>query len=171
MTRGRLISLILYEGLGLLVAAAALVLLYTGSAKLLAPSAFAETINTHGLIPRDLTPHVAWGVIAMELAVGISTLWLVLAERRIKPAAIGAGLVFTAFAWYAGAMILFPPPAPTGCGCAGSGVTDIADWGAITWRNAATAALLLVALPLTTNRLAAQVGTSEPPTPCAQTRH
>ncbi len=147
MTRERFISLIRFEGLGLLVAAAALVLLYTGSAKLLAPSAFVETINSHGLIPRDLTPHVAWGVIAMEIAVGISTLWLVLAEHRIKPAAIGAGLVFAAFAWYAAAMILFPPPAPTSCGCAGSGTTDIADWGAITWRNAAAAGLLILAVP------------------------
>lgn len=30
---------------------------------------------------------------------------------------------------------------------------------------------LLVALPLTSNHLTARIDTSEPPTPCAQTRH
>lgn len=30
---------------------------------------------------------------------------------------------------------------------------------------------LLIALPLTTDRLNAQTDTSEPPMPCAQTRH
>ena len=149
MILARLISLLRTEGVALLVVGAAVVLLYTGSAKLTAPSAFAETIEAQGLIPRDLTPHVAWGVIAAELAVGISALWLVLAERRVRHAAIGAGLLFAAFAWYAGATVLFPPPAPTGCGCAGSGASDIADWGAITWRNAAAAGLLIIAAPLT----------------------
>lgn len=148
MTRDRLISTLTLEGAGLLVASAALVLLYTGSAKLVAPSLFAQTIEAQGLIPRDLTPHVAWGVIAMELAVGVRALWLVLAERRVRPAAIGAGLVFAAFAWYAGAMVLFPPPEPTGCGCAGSGTADLADWGAITWRNSAVAGTLLVLTPV-----------------------
>ena len=147
MTRDRLIPFLRVQGSALFVIAAALVLLYTGSAKLLGPSAFAQTIEAHGLIPRDLSPHVAWGVIAMELSVGTSALWLVLAERRTRAAAIGAGLVFAAFAWYAGAMVLFPPPAPTGCGGAGSASTEAANWGAITGRNSALAAALLVFVP------------------------
>ncbi len=155
MTRGRFISFLRVQGSAFFVIAAALVLLYTGSAKLLGPSAFARTIEAQGLIPRDLSPHVAWGVITMELSVGTSALWLVLAERRTRAAAIGAGLVFAAFAWYAGAMVLSPPPEPTGCGCAGSSPTDIADWGAITGRNSALAAALLVAVPAAAYRFRA----------------
>ncbi len=153
MTRERLISVLRAQGSALLVASAALVLLYTGSAKLMAPSSFAQTIEAQGLIPRDLTPHVSWGVIAMELSVGTSALWLVLAERRVRGASIGAGLVFGAFAWYAGAMVLFPPPAPTGCGCAGSASQDPAHWGTITGRNSAAAAMLLVVVPAAASRL------------------
>ena len=159
------------EGIGFLVALTATVPLYTGFAKLLSPAAFREALLAQSLIPEPIVSQVAWGVILLEIVIGTSALWHIAGKGIIHRAVLMLASLFALFALYAGAMILFPPPAPTGCGCTGSDVTDIADWGAITWRNAATAALLLVALPLTTDRLNAQTDTTEPPTPCAQTRH
>lgn len=147
MTRKRFIEILRTCIPSIVVAAAAIVLIYTGSAKLLAPSTFAQTIASHGLIPEVLTPHVAWGVIALELLVGVSSLWLLTGRRLTRHAAMGAAAVFAAFAWYAGAMVVFPPPAPTSCGCAGS-AQEPANWRALTARNAGAAGLLVIMLPV-----------------------
>lgn len=147
MTRARVVTFIRTHLPPLVVAAAAIALVYTGSAKLLAPTAFAQTIASHGLIPEVLTPHVAWGVITLELAVGVGSLWLIAGKRLLQPAAISAALVFAAFAWYAGAMVLFPPPEPTSCGCAGASA-EPADWRTLTGRNTALAAALFITLPI-----------------------
>ena len=147
MTKKRLIRSVARFGVPFVIASASIVLIYTGSSKLLSPSAFAETIATHGLIPNDLTPHISWGVIALELTIGVSSLWLLVGKQLTKPAAIGASVVFAAFAWYAGAMVVFPPDAPTSCGC--SGATDEpANWRALTGRNSAAAGLLLLTIPV-----------------------
>lgn len=161
MTRHRLMSILRFDGIALLVCAAGALLLYTGSSKLLGPSTFAETIASHGLIPKDLSPHIAWGVIAMELGVGASVLWLILAENRLRAAAIATAIVFAAFAWYAGAMTLFPPPEPTSCGCSGSAAAEPADWRQLTGRNACAAALLFLAAPIAGRSLRATP--SQPP--------
>lgn len=146
MTLARITRLLRVDAARAVILGAALVLLYTGSAKLTGPRAFAETIASHALLPRDLAPQIAWGVIAMELAVGTGALWLVLAQGRLRAAAASLALAFTAFAWYAGALVVFPPPAPASCGCAGSASALPADWGAITARNTlAAAGLALVA--------------------------
>ncbi|MFI4873461.1 MAG: MauE/DoxX family redox-associated membrane protein [Phycisphaerales bacterium JB061] len=148
MTRQQVDAIARRFGVPAVIAAASIVLIYTGSAKLLGPSAFAETIATHGLVPRDLTPHAAWGVIAAELSIGVSSLWLLVGKQLTKPAAIGTALIFAGFAWYAGAMVIFPPEAPTSCGCTGD-FEEPADWRALTGRNSATAGVLLLTLPMT----------------------
>jgi len=135
------------EGIGLLVAITATVPLYTGTAKLLSPAAFREALLAQSLIPEPIVSQVAWGVILLEIAIGSSALWHVAGKGTIHRAVLMLASLFALFSLYAAAMILFPPPAPTGCGCAGSGTTDIADWGAITWRNAAAAGLLILAVP------------------------
>lgn len=56
MTRERFIEFTRSHVPPVVIAAAAIVLIFTGSAKLLAPSTFAQTIASHGLIPEALTP-------------------------------------------------------------------------------------------------------------------
>ena len=149
MKHRRLIHILRFEGSALLVSAAATIFIYTGVAKLIDPAAFSKTIASHGLLPADLAPNIAWGVIALELAIGISALWLVLGERRIKPAAIATAILFGSFAWYAGAMVLFPPPAPASCGCAWASAANDqpANWRVIAGRDSVAAALLLLMIP------------------------
>lgn len=138
MTRDRFIQIVRAHVPPVVIAAAAIVLIFTGSAKLLAPTTFAQTIASHGLIPEALTPHVAWGVIAAELVVGVGSLWLLIGRRLTRRAAV---------AWYSGAMVVFPPPAPMSCGCAGS-AEEPADWRSLTGRNSAAAGLLVFMLPV-----------------------
>ena len=126
----------------LLVLAAATLLIFTGFAKAFDTESFALTLAAHGLIPEPIVGQAASAVIVGEIVVGVAAVALLAAWGRL---ALAAGLlagVAGAFGWYAFFMVLFPPPAPVGCGCGFSASDTPADWPMIAARNAAVAVVL-----------------------------
>jgi uncharacterized membrane protein YphA (DoxX/SURF4 family) len=85
-----------------------------GLSKSLAPSAFSETLNSHGLIPRRRSQLVARSVITAELVLGV---WLISGfAYRFAAAATAALLVM--FLLYRAALRAFGPEGAS-CGCLG----------------------------------------------------
>ena len=116
-------------------------LLYAAIGKLESPSGFASLVEAHGLIPAALAPHIAWAVILLELLLATSALWWTLALNMPSRALYTLAGTFVVFASYAALLVYYPPPEPTGCGCAGSSAADLspADWRQLALRNSGVA--------------------------------
>lgn len=89
-----------------------------GLSKSLAPSAFSDLLNDHGLIPRHRTLLVARGVIASEFVLG---LWLISGIQYRIAAAATAGLLALFLLYRVALRVLGPKEAS--CGCLGNSST------------------------------------------------
>ena len=135
-------------GVGSVLILTAASIIFTGFTKLLFPTDFQEILVSHGLIPEPIAATAAWAVILAEIGFGASAIWLIAGELRMRLAAAMLASIFLAFSVYAGAMIVFPPPAPASCGRAGAGSDqDGANWSVIAGRNSAAATMLLLMIP------------------------
>jgi len=134
------------RGLGrAVVIGAAGVLLLAGFYKMQAHGDFALALFAQGVLPRAITPTVAWLVCTAEVGVGAATAWCVLQAGWVfvRCGAVGCAAVFPLFALYALWLVFDPPPAPAPCGCL-PGSAEVASWWPIVVRNGLVASALSV---------------------------
>lgn len=137
----------------------ALTLIVTGTLKSQNPGALHEALKAHGVIPGlalDIAPHL---VIALELLVGVRSVWSAM-HQRWRAAALPASAVFACFAIYAFALVIRPPAAPSGCGC-GFSAEVVEDWTPIVLRNVLSCAGLGIAALLVSSRRGQKMQTPE----------
>lgn len=128
----------------LLLTAAALLLLYTGLAKVSDTAAFRSTIEAHGFLPAWSLATVAWALPLAEIALGVGGIGAIAFGRGAALACAAIAVLFVAFAAYAGAMIAAPPAEPVGCGC-GLRAGPISDWRPLLVQNGGSTAAMAAA--------------------------
>lgn len=121
------------------VLAGACSVMIAGFAKMLDPGAFIAALIAHDLVPEAVGSNLGWGVILVELWAAANAVWALL-RARPAIAAWSIAAIFGVFAWYAAALVVFPPPEPVGCGC-GLLSDDAAHWPSLTLRNTAASGL------------------------------
>lgn len=107
-----------------------------GLLKLQDIQSFATIVGEHGLIPETLVGPLASILTGLEVLVGTFAIWGAMGSG--KRATFGAAALTTimlGFTVYAGILVLFPPPAPVSCGCAGTSA-PVESWTPIMTRNA-----------------------------------
>ena len=130
LTRGLMLA-----GLGL-----SLIFLYSGIDKWFNLGEFKRIVLAHGLLGTNVALPAAAALASIEIVIGVLGLTLILIRgfASLTFVFIGQAALFLVFTGYSAALVAWPPPEPTPCGCSFL-ASATADWPAILARSAAVA--------------------------------
>ena len=116
---------------------------YAGVQKILDPAAFRTALTSHKLVGSQLLGPLVTGVPCAEVLVGAWAATLLANDNRCRRASLILACTFAVFALYATALVVAPPPKPTGCGCA-IRHAPVQSWARPALENAAICGALLL---------------------------
>jgi uncharacterized membrane protein YphA (DoxX/SURF4 family) len=117
-----------------------IILVVSGSHKLLHPQAFVDTIAIHHSVYASDMVIAAWFMILSEISVGL-TIIACAVNKNVRIACLLSSFFFALLMLYAVWLVIEPPTQPVGCGCGFSREVVTADgWKWIVVRNGVLAA-------------------------------
>ncbi len=148
MTWGRSLSVSLWRVLltrGLMLAGLglSLIFLYSGIDKWFNLTEFKGIVLAHGLLGENVAFPASAALASVEIVIGVFGLTLILIRGLASLALvfIGQAALFLIFTGYSAALVVWPPPEPTPCGCSLL-ASATAHWPAILMRSAVVAVAL-----------------------------
>lgn len=115
---GRLTTRVLWKAAPLLIMVGGVVLLYSGVNKVVENARFAQTLGEHGLLGLPAIELLRVCVPLTEILVGMVAIHAAIFPRARASGCVVLSIAFTVLAVYAAVLVMQPPPAATGCGCA-----------------------------------------------------